>query len=59
MRATGDRLVRKFGNEAGDIFNEGVTEFEAAAVRVLDDSGNDPDKSVVGVDADAAAADTE
>jgi len=35
MRATGDRLVRQLGNVAGEIFNEGVAEFEAAAIRVL------------------------
>jgi hypothetical protein len=35
LRGTGDRLVRQFGNEAGDIFNEGVNEFEAAAKRVI------------------------
>ena len=33
MRATGDRLVRQFGNDAGDVFNEGVSEFEAAIVK--------------------------
>lgn len=41
MRGTGDRLVRQFGNEAGDIFNEGVTEFEAAAKRVILSDAND------------------
>jgi hypothetical protein len=35
MRATGDRLTRGYGNEAGEIFNEGVAEFEAAAIRVI------------------------
>ena len=36
MRSTGDRLVREFGNAAGDIFNEGVNEFEAGMLQALD-----------------------
>jgi hypothetical protein len=58
MRGTGDRLVRQFGNEAGEIYNEGVTEFETAALRVVNDAGGShPDKQPDGVPADAAAAD--
>lgn len=71
LRATGDRLIRKFGNECGDIFNEGVNEFEAAAIRVLgpiDDSDigkgaegsegqrDDSNPAVVGGDASAETA---
>jgi len=37
-RATGDRLSRQFGNAAGEIFNEGLEEFLAAALRVLKDN---------------------
>lgn len=36
MRQTGDRLVREFGNAAGEVFNEGASEFEAAMVRTLE-----------------------
>lgn len=63
MRQTGDRLVRKFGNEAGEIFNEGVSEFEAAALQYFasdtsDDGGRDDHPPPTNVaDADAAAAD--
>lgn len=35
LRSTGDRLVRQFGNEAGEMFNEGVADFEAAALRAI------------------------
>ena len=35
MRSTGDRLTRKFGNDAGEIFNEGIADFEAAAAQVI------------------------
>jgi hypothetical protein len=38
MRGTGDRLSRQFGNEAADIFNEGVGEFEAAALKLVNES---------------------
>jgi hypothetical protein len=34
MKSAGDNLVRKFGNEAGEIFNDGVAAFEAAAVKL-------------------------
>lgn len=36
MRGTGDRLARQFGNDAADIFNEGVAEFEAAAGKLVE-----------------------
>lgn len=38
MRETGDRLVRRFGNEAGDLFNDAVGEFEGVATRVIADA---------------------
>ena len=38
MRTTGERLTKQFGNAAAEIYNEGLTEFEAAAHRVLDES---------------------
>ncbi|HTK78537.1 MAG TPA: hypothetical protein VL371_24985, partial [Gemmataceae bacterium] len=58
MRSTGDRLVRLFGNEAGEIYNEGVTEFETAALRTANDEvrGN-PDPQLGGVAEDAPASD--
>jgi hypothetical protein len=37
FRGTGDQLVRRFGNDAGDLFNEGVAEFEHKAIAVLND----------------------
>lgn len=66
LRGTGDRLARQFGNDAADIYNEGVTEFEAAAlaaVRKFDSDGSDDnrrdaaDPAMGGGDADAAAPD--
>jgi hypothetical protein len=36
MRSTGEILVRKFNNEAGEIFNDGVEAFAAAAKRAVD-----------------------
>ena len=36
MKSAGDHLVRKFGNEAGEIFNEGVGAFEAAAAKLAE-----------------------
>jgi len=38
MRAAGDRLSLLAGNEAADIYNEGVAEFEAAALRALEET---------------------
>ena len=66
LRGTGDRLSRQFGNEAGDVFNEGVADFEAAALRVIEqqdvgpsnsDGRSDADPGLVRGDADAATAD--
>lgn len=68
MRSAGDRLVRQFGNDAGEIFNEGVGEFEAAAARVLEqryvagvasdptDQRGNADPPLRRIDANAAAA---
>lgn len=36
MRSTGDRLARRFGNDACEIFNEGICDFEAAALRMIE-----------------------
>lgn len=58
LRATGNRLTRMFGNEAGEIYNEGVTDFEAAALQAIaNDSRDNFDPQLGGVDADAPAAD--
>ncbi len=35
MRQTGDKLIRQHGNAAGELFNEGVDDFEASALRVI------------------------
>jgi len=34
-RASGEKLVRFFGNEAGLLYNEGIDEFERAALRAV------------------------
>lgn len=36
MRAVGDAIVRRFGNDAGDMYNEGVNEFEATMLKAAE-----------------------
>lgn len=66
MRTAGDKLVSQFGNDAGDIYNEAVNDFEAAVVRTIERMADAADRSDGGTvprarpgraHADAAVAD--
>lgn len=48
MRAAGDRLIKAFGNEAGQIFNEAVDDFEAAVTQTITRFGADDDNRADG-----------
>ena len=43
LRQVADRLIRKFGNDAGEIYNEGVDDFAAAVLRFLAADPADPE----------------
>jgi hypothetical protein len=57
MRQTGDRLTRQFGNDAGQLYNEGIDDFEAAARQVIQDadSRDDADRQHGGKPSNAVA----
>jgi hypothetical protein len=41
MRGAGDRLTKRFGNDAGELFNESIDAFERAAAQALADAADE------------------